>query len=227
MSEQNPPEGQPTPPPAEGVGPTTDEATATPPPPPATSSRKPWIVGTAVVVILLLVAGGIVAALTVFKNDSHSITVSSTAGGMKRDSAKEAQLKQQLDAAEQQFRTQFKNVTYVKSGIYNQDDSKRGPEGAIVFLGAKVKKSDKNPATFVETLRKQAGSNGFKVATVSAGDGEAKAVCAAQSAGQKIAVCAWATKDSGGELIPMVPGWDASKLATVMRDLRKDVEKSE
>ncbi len=61
---------------------------------------------------------------------------------------------------------------------------------------------------------------------MSAGDGDAKAVCASQSSGQKIAICAWATKDSGGELIPTVPGWDSAKLAAIMRDLRKDVEKT-
>jgi len=177
--------------------------------------------------VLALVAGGVIAALTIFKKDNHSIAISKTAGGMKRDTAKEAQLKQQLDAAEQQFKTQFKNVTYVKSGVYNQADSKVGPEGALVFLGAKVKPSEKNASTFVNTLRKQAGTNGFKVTSVSAGEGDAKAVCAAQSSGQKIAICAWATKDSGGELIPIVPGWDATKLAALMRDVRKDVEKSE
>jgi hypothetical protein len=180
-----------------------------------------------VLVVLGLVAGGVIAALTVFKKDEHSIAISKTAGGMKRDTAKEGQLKQQLDAAEQQFKTQFKNVSYVKSGVYNQADSKRGPQGALVFLGAKVKSSDKNASTFVDTLRKQAGTNGFKVTSVSAGDDDAKAVCAAQSSGQKIAICAWATKDSGGELIPTVPGWDSAKLAAIMRDLRKDVEKSQ
>jgi hypothetical protein len=238
MSEQTPPTGQPTP--AEGVGPTADDGATpppppaetrvdgdTPPPPPRSSSRKPWVIGVAVLVVLALVAGGVIAALTVFKKDEHSIAISKTAGGMKRDTAKEALLKQQLDAAEQQFKTQFKNVSYVKSGVYNQADSKRGPQGALVFLGAKVKSSDKNASTFVDTLRKQAGTNGFKVTSVSAGDGDAKAVCAAQASGQKIAICAWATKDSGGELIPTVPGWDSAKLAAIMRDLRKDVEKTQ
>jgi len=180
-----------------------------------------------VVLVLALVAGGVIAALTVFKKDEHSIAISKTAGGMKRDTTKEGLLKQQLDAAEQQFKTQFKNVSYVKSGVYNQADSKRGPEGALVFLGAKVKSSDKNASTFVDTLRKQAGTNGFKVTSVSAGGDDAKAVCAAQDSGQKIAICAWATKDSGGELIPTVPGWDSAKLAAIMRDLRKDVEKTQ
>ncbi len=156
--------------------------------------------------------------------DKHSIAIPSTAGGMKRDTKSETALKQQLDAAETQFKTQFKDVAYVKSGVYTQANKDKGPEGALVFLGAKVKLSDKNASTFVDTLKKQATSNGFKVAAVSPGDNGGKAVCAAQDAGQKIAICAWATKDSGGELIPTVPGWDAAKLAAVMRSLRADVE---
>jgi hypothetical protein len=220
MSEQTPAEGQPTPE-------TTVDGEAPPPPPEKKSSRTPWIVGTAVVLVLLLVAGGIFAALTVFKKDNHSIAISKTAGGMKRDTAKEAQLKQQLDAAEQQFKTQFKNVSYVKSGIYNQDDSKRGPQGALVFLGAKVKKSDKNASTFVNTLRKQAGTNGFKVTSVSAGDGDAKAVCATVTSPQKVTVCGWATKDTVGELVPTVPDYDSKQLSKIMVDVRADVEQTE
>jgi hypothetical protein len=243
MSEQNPPEGQPTPPPAEGVGPTPSEGAAPPPPPvegdatataadhpappPAKSSKAPWVIGIAVVVVLALVVGGIFAGLAIFKKDEHSIKVPATAGGMKRDSGKEAQLEEQLNAAEQQFKTQAKSVSYVKSAIYNQDDTKRGPEGALVFLGAKLKTTNNSPTKFVESFGKQAGTNGFKVDKIAAGSGGGKAVCASQSSGQKIAICAWATKDSMGELIPTVPGWDSAKLATVMRDLRRDVEKSQ
>jgi hypothetical protein len=243
MSEQNSP-GQPTP--SEGVGPTSSEEAAPPPPPPGDEtavvagddpptppptsekrSRSPWIIGTAVVLVILLVAGGSILALTVFKKDSHKISVPSTAAGMKRDATQEAALKQQLDTAETEFKKQFKDVTYVKSAVYNQTDKDKGPQGSVVFLGAKVKKSDKNASSFVDNLRKQATTNGFKVTTVSAGDNGGKAVCAEQSGGQKIAVCGWATKDSGGELFPTVPGWDAAKLAALMRNLRKDVEKSE
>src|SRR5438128_1955149 len=113
MSEQNSP-GQPTP--SEGVGPTSNEEAAPPPPPPAASesrSRSPWIIGTAVVLVILLVAGGSILALTVFKKDDHKISVPTTAAGMKRDSKQETTLKQQLDAAETEFKNQFKNVTYV------------------------------------------------------------------------------------------------------------------
>jgi hypothetical protein len=180
-----------------------------------------------VLLVLVLVGAGIAAALTVFKGeDKHSIAITKTAGGMKRDSAKEAELKQQLTAAEQQFKTQAKNVSYVKSGVYNQANKDKGPEGALVFLGAKLK-GVQSPTKFVEAFGKQAGSNGFKIDKISAGDGGGKAVCASQATGQKVAICAWATKDSMGELIPTVPGWEADKLASIMRDLRKDVEKTE
>ena len=124
-----------------------------------------------------------------------------------------------------QFKSQFKNVTYVKSGVYNQDDSKRGPEGALVFLGAKLTKVQ-SPTKFVTAFGKQATTNGFKIDKIAAGDGGGKAVCAYQSTGQKVAICAWATKDSMGELVPTVPGYDSKQLSKIMLDLRPDVEKT-
>jgi hypothetical protein len=265
MTEQNPPSGQPTPPPGEpeeptqpveGVGPTAHEGSAPPPPgegetttfdqtpppppgetttfdqapppppPPAKRSKAPWIIGIAVVLVLVLVGGAITAILQLKGDDKHAIAIPSSAGGMKRDTGKEAELKQQLDAAEQQFKSQAKNVSYVKSGVYNQADKAKGPEGALVFLGAKLK-TVQSPTAFVNSFGKQAGSNGFKIDKISAGDGGGKAVCASQATGQKVAICAWATKDSMGELIPTVPGWEADKLATIMLALRADVEKTE
>ena len=52
-------------------------------------------------------------------------------------------------------------------------------------------------------------------------------MCAYQSAGQKVAICAWATKDSMGELVPTVPGYDSKQLSKIMLDMRPDVEKTE
>jgi hypothetical protein len=241
MSDQTPPPGQPTPPPAEGVGPTAGQG-ATPPPPPAGTavgtapppppappkkSKTGLIVAlVAGLVVLALIAGGVVLLIANSGEDKHSITIPSTAGGMKRDKSKETELKQQLDAAESQFKTQAKNVSYVKSGVYTQDDSKRGPEGALVFLGAKLKKVQ-SPTKFVESFGKQATTNGFKIDKISAGDGGGKAVCAYQSTGQKVAICAWATKDSMGELVPTVPGYDSKQLSKILLDMRPDVEKTE
>jgi hypothetical protein len=241
MSDQTPPPGQPTPPPAEGVGPTAGQG-ATPPPPPADTavgtapppppappkkSKTGLIVAiVAGLVVLALIAGGAVLLIASNGEDKHSITIPSTAGGMKRDKDKETELQQQLDAAESQFKTQAKNVSYVKSGVYDQDDSDRGPEGALVFLGAKLKKVQ-SPTKFVESFSKQATTNGFKIDKISAGDGGGKAVCAYQSTGQKVAICAWATTDSMGELVPTVPGYDAKQLAKILLDMRPDVEKTE
>jgi hypothetical protein len=240
MSDQTSHPTEPTTPPADGVGPasggganppppTGATAVAEPPPASAKKSRTGLIVGiVAALVILALVAVLLVVFVFAKGDDKHSITIPSTAGGMKQDKAKEAQLKQQLTAAEEQFKTQSKNVSYVKSGVYNQDDSGRGPKGAIVFLGGKVKASEKNPQRFVTKFTKQATSNGFKIDKISAGDAGGKALCAYQSKGQKIAVCAWATNDSMGEVVPtVVPGYDSKQLSKLMLDLRSDVEKTE
>ena len=248
MSEQTPPSGQPTPPPAEGAGPPAADGVHTPadgstppppppagpqgqyapPPPPEKKSRKGLVIGiVAAVVVLALIAGGAVALIsTLGGEDKHTIAIPGTAGGLKRDKAKETQLQQQLDAAEKQFQTQAKSVSYVKSGVYNQDDAKRGPKGALVFLGAKLKTAQ-SPTKFVSAFGKQATTNGFKIDKIAAGDGGGKAVCAYQSTGQKVAICAWATKDSMGELVPTVPGYDSKALSKILIDMRQDIETTE
>ena len=240
MSDQTSPPTQPTPTPEDGAGsgvgaganppppPGGTAVDAAPPPPaPAKKSRTGLIVGIiAGLVILALVAVLLVVFVFNKGDDKHTITIPATAGGMKQDKDKEAELQQQLTAAESQFKTQAKNVSYVKSGVYDQNDSDRGPEGALVFLGAKLKKEQK-PSTFVESFSKQATTNGFKIDKIPAGDGGGRAVCAYQSAGQKVAICAWATKDSMGELVPTVPGYDAKQLSKIMLDMRPDIEKTE
>lgn len=214
-----------TPPPP--LAPTHEGASGFEPAPAAKRSRKGLIIGLiAGLVALALIAAVVVVVLMNTGDDKHSITIPSKAAGMKRDNAKETELKPQLTPAEKQFKTQFKSVTYVKSGVYTQDDTKRGPKGDLVFLGAKVKSSEKNAATFVSRFEKQATTNGFKIDKIAPGDNGGKAVCAYQTA-QKVAVCAWATKDSGGELVPLVPGYDSKKLSKIMIALRSDVEKTE
>ncbi len=240
MSDQTPTSGEPTPTPTEGVG-TGAEHDATPPPPPPTStavdempppppekkSRTGLIVAIIAGLVVLAIAAVVAVVLVVNKGeDTHSISITKTAAGMKRDTTKEGQLKQQLTTAEQQFKTQAKNVVYVKSGVYQQDDAKRGPVGSLVFLGAKLSKPQ-SPAAFVSSFEKQATANGFKVSNIAAGDGGGKAVCAYQSSGEKVAVCAWATTDTMGELVPTTPGYDAKQIAKIMLALRADVEKTE
>jgi hypothetical protein len=240
MTDQTPPPGQPTSEPTQGLDPAAGQGSIPPPPsgdhtavgatPPPPAPAKKSKLGLIIALVAGLVALAVIAALVVIfvvnKEEKHSIAIPATAGGMKRDNAKEKELQQQLDAAEQQFQTQAKNVSYVKSGVYNQDDDSRGPKGSLVFLGAKLKKVQ-SPTKFVDSFSKQAGSNGFKIDKIPAGDAGGKAVCAYQSTGQKVAICAWATKDSMGELVPTVPGYDAKQLSKILLDMRSDVEKSE
>ena len=116
----------------------------------------------------------------------------------------------------------------MKSGIYDQADTKRGPKGEMLFLGGKVKKTENNPTTFVDKIKKQGKDNGYTVTTVSPGKGGGKAVCVSQSKGnQKAAICGWATQDTVGELVPNVSGYDPKSLSKIMRDLRPDVEKTQ
>ena len=121
------------------------------------SRRKKLIIGIiAAVVVLALVAGAAVVAVVALSGpDEHTLTITKTAGGMDRDSAKETELKTQLDAAEKQFETQAKKVSYVRSGVYDQDDSERGPEGRAGL----PRRQDRRPAgpLDVRLLLPQAG----------------------------------------------------------------------
>ncbi len=194
---------------------------------PPAKSRKGLIIGiVAGLVVLAIIAVAAVVLVVNSGPDKHSIAITSTAGGMKRDKAKETQLQQQLDAAEKQFKTQAKNVSYVKSGVYNQDDEKRGPKGSIVFIGAKLTKIQ-SPTKFVTAFGKQATTNGFKIDKIAPGENGGKAICAYQSTGQKVAICAWATRDTMGEIVPTVPGYDAKQFSKIMLDVRSDVETTE
>jgi hypothetical protein len=184
------------------------------------------------VVVLVLIAGGLVGYL-VLKNDAHKITTPSTAGSMKRDTAKEKDLSTQLDQAEEQFKSQGESkgksasVSYVKSAVYDQDDTGRGPKGSLVFLGAKLDKVQ-SPTKWVNAqFSKQAKANVLTVTDVDPGEGGGKAACASVTSPQKIAVCAWATTDTIGELVPTVVGYDTKTLAKIMRDVRSDVEQDE
>ena len=205
-----------------GLPPTAEDSSH-----PEKKKRKLLVPIVAGVLVLVLVLGAGITAFMLLGNDSHDIVTPATAGGMKRDTKTETTLKTQLSVAEKQFKAQDKLITTTKSAIYAQSDTKRGPEGGLVFLGGTISEPDEKAATaFLETVRKQATSNGFKVTDVDAGDG-AKALCAYQAQAQtKIAICAWATKDTRGEVLPTVSGWETPTLAKVMRSLREDVEVS-
>lgn len=252
MSDQTPPPDQPTPPPAEGAGEGSEHEAAAPPPPvepegheavppqpvepegheaappPPAKSRKGLLVGlVAGLVVLLLVAGGLTAFFLTRGPDKHAITVTSSAGGMKRDKAKETEFKTGLTATEKQFSTAFK-VTSIKMGIYDQTKDSRGPKGQLLFVGFKFKTpSDKHPASFIKELRTIATANKLKVTTIKTGDAGGKAVCLGtpKEAAQKTASCFWVTRDSGGALLPNVQGYESAQMGKILTAVRADVEK--
>jgi hypothetical protein len=243
MSDENPPASsdpvEPTPTASEPVEdgttpppppPVAGEAEAVQPPPEGKKSGRGKLLGIiAAVVVVVLVAGGLVAYFAL-RTTNHKLVTPATAGSMKRDTAREKQLSTELTQAKAQFKTQGGKgsaISYVKSAVYNQTDSKRGPEGALVFLGAKLSK-DQSPAKWVSAkFTKQAKSNGLKISKIDPGDGGTKAVCASVATPQKVAICAWATHDTIGELVPTVAGYDSKTLAKIMIAVRKDVEQSE
>jgi len=241
MSDQTSPPTQPTPTPDDGAGSGVGAGANPPPPPggtavgeappppaPAKKSRTGLIVAIiAGLVVLALVAVLLVVFVFNKGDDTHSITIPATAGGMKRDQAEESKKQQELKAVEQQFKSQAKNATNVKSGLYVQDDSKRGPEGPLLFIGAKVKPSETNSENYVTTISKLAKANGLKIQKVSVGDDGGKAICAYADGAQKNALCLWTTKDSIGQLLPTVTGYDPKQLSKIMLDMRPDVEKTE
>ena len=240
MTEQTPPTGEPTQTPTEGVGTGAGEGAPPPPPPtattlseeppPAKQSRKGLIIGlVAGLVALVLVAGALTVYFVNRGPETHSITITSKAGGMERDKDKEADLKQEIDATAAQFKAQFKG-TAVKTGLYNQDTDSKGPKGQMLFVGFTFDKaSDKNPDKIVDQLRTAAKANKLKFTNVDTGEAGGKAVCLASpsDAAQKTASCVWATRDSGGGLFPSVPGYDAKQMGDLMTDVRSDVEKTE
>ncbi|MEO7352358.1 MAG: hypothetical protein ABIR34_13100 [Marmoricola sp.] len=244
MTDQTPPPDHPTPPTAEGVGP-VEGATPPPPPPaeppgdqpvgaesppPAPKSRRGLLISLIAGLLALALIGGALALFFLTRGpDKHSITVTSTAGGMKRDTAQEKKLKKELDATGKQFETQFK-VTSAKSGLYKQDNTSRGPKGQLLFMGFRFKTpSEKNPANLVKKLRAIADGNKLKVTNVPVGDAGGKAICIGSpaAAAQKTSSCFWATRDTGGGLFPNVEGYDSKQMSKLLLDVRSDIEKTE
>ena len=211
------------------IPPATDGEEVPPPPPPARSGRRRIIAIVAAVIVVILVVAGL-GAYFALRSTSHKITTPATAGSMKRDTAREQALSSQLKQAEQQFKTQGQSkcatIRYVRSAVYNQADSKRGPQGSLVFLGAKLSK-EQTPSKWTSCFSKLAKSNGLTVSKINPNDGDARAVCASVTTPQKVAICGWATKDTIGELVPTVPGYDSKQLAKLMLALRNDVEQPE
>lgn len=201
------------------------------------SRRGLFVKVVAVLVALALVGGAGAVALIAFTGDgdvpglgptSHELTLTDTAGGMERDEDVEQELSSQLEAAESQFGQELERgggtVEYTRVGAYDQADEEVGPVGTLVLLGAKTAEQQE-PADYIADVVANAEENGYETEEVSAGE-DAVGVCATQDAAQVISICAWATNDTVGQLVPTGAGWTPDQLAPLMVGVRGDVETS-
>ncbi|MDQ6640876.1 MAG: hypothetical protein M3Y66_00060 [Actinomycetota bacterium] len=156
-------------------------------------------------------------------SSTHQIRTPVMAGGLLRDPQAEQDLATRLTLAQQQFRAQFPGRLAGTGAVaYDQPFAGAGrPAGPVVFLGVALN-THGDPRDFVAAFR--SGSVGYRVTEVDAGPG-ARGVCAeTATSGIHRTYCAWSTGDSVGELVPTVAGWDTTRLASLMRAMRPDVE---
>jgi hypothetical protein len=193
---------------------------------PPKKSRTGLIVGLVLAGAAVLLAFAVAAALVIAHQNrtTREILTPQTAGGLTRDLQQESALADRLAQAEQGFRQgAFGTIESLRSAVYDKSRSGAGsPSGPIVFLGASVKAKG-GPDDFVHGFSTSAASRGFNVTQVDAG-ADARGVCAQSRTSVVITICAWATDDSMGELLPTVQGWDTGNLAGLMREMRPDVE---
>ena len=77
----------------------------------------------------------------------------------------------------------------MKTGLYDQDKTSKGPKGQMLLLGFKFDKaSDKNPDKIVKQLRTAAKANKLTITNVDTGDAGGKAVCLASPSDAAIKV---------------------------------------
>jgi predicted Ser/Thr protein kinase len=158
-------------------------------------------------------------------SEQHDVVAADTAGGWPRDSAAERQLASTINSQKNTLRNATGGrLTKVVSGFYKDTraSSSSGLPAGVIFLGGTGPLGD--PAAFVSSFRSAASASGT-VTEVDPGAGGGRAVCAeANSSGTSIAFCAWATRDSFGEVVSTTPGKSVGAVATQMRRMRPDLE---
>lgn len=196
-----------------------------PPMPPPRRSNTGLLIGLLggglVLVILIVVVVVVVAA---GGGKKHTVEVASTAGGLPRDAGGESSVSSRVDAIKTQMRTATNGkINNVVTAVYRESgtDSLGSPK-RILFVGGTGPLGD--PKKFVDGFRSSASSQGT-VTEVDPGSGGGKGVCTQISKlGQTTAICAWATNDSFGEVVPLSAGKTSSDLAILMRQMRPDLE---
>lgn len=213
------------------------EAMSQPHPPAPTESSEPTrrrppvvkIVAVLMVLVLLGVAGA-VAVVSLTGPTEHTLELTDTAGGMERESALDQQLRSGLQAAEERFVERLsvaaageeRALEYTRVGVYDQADEQVGPTGGVAFLGAKAS-TEQDADQYIEELIATSSANEMTAGRVDAGE-DAPGACVTHDAEGGITICAWATIDTVGQVVPTTPGWTREQLAPLRVDVRADVE---
>ena len=217
---------EPTPPPPEPTAAADDSPSTAPA---GRRGRRGLLVKVvaALVVLALVVGGGIAAALALGGPQTHSLTLPRTAGGMERDTEREKAGASTLEAIEKQVVGNVdQEVAYSRLGLYTQTDAKRGPEGLVLFVGLAFAEPVEDPATLLAPFRERSEDNGLKVTSLETGD-DAVGACAEQPSTDDTVICAWATRDTFGQIFPTKTGYDRAQVAKLLLAVRADVERTD
>ncbi|GLZ07685.1 hypothetical protein Acsp03_51510 [Actinomadura sp. NBRC 104412] len=205
-----------------------------PPPPPRRSSSAGLVIGLILGIGMIFVLL-VVVVVVVLAGNSHSIgTPPPTAGGYTRDYSTESRISSQINSQRSIIRraTDYA-IDDVYSAVYESGSDK------YLFVGGN---GDFDPSDLYREFRSAVNSeisSNVTAAVIPLADagGDGEAVCASVLNRQSslstysTALCAWATKDTFGTIMPVPEGslstsrsYSYGTVATAMRLMRKDLE---
>lgn len=182
------------------------------------------------VAVLVLVAVVVGVVLLLSRPEAHTLRFPESAGGMDRsDGVEKEVLGPQIADAEKATEALLRGAgaTAPKgdSAAYLQDDDGRGPKAYVVLFTAESDEQD--PARVITAFREAQEERGLTASEVPAGGAGGEAACAVRDGADGTAICAWATNDTYGELVPLSPGYTQDQSLGLMRALRADVESTD
>lgn len=199
-------------------------------PPPRKKSSAGLIIGlVGGVLALVVVLAVVVIVISASGGKEYTINAASTAGGWSRDVSTESRLSSQISTLRSSFnRATNGKITNVVTAFYKDpagsSSSLLNTPTGVMFVGGTGDLGD--PDEFVKGFRREAVRSGALVTEVDAGENGGKAVCGRISqSGTSTAICAWATDNSFGELIPFsTSGKTTTEVSSLMRRMRPDLE---
>jgi hypothetical protein len=203
-------------------------------PPPRRSSSAGLIIGLLAGGFVVLILIVVVLVVVISASSSHTITTPSVAGGMSRDTSTEARISSQLNSQRSIIRrASGYKITNVQSAVYGSGSDK------YLFVGGNGDFDPDDLYTQFRSAVDQETSSNVTTYTIPLADagGDGKAVCASvrnrqTSTTYSTAICAWATGDTFGTIMPVpdtgtlstARSYSYSQVASTMRLMRDDIE---